>query len=322
MICRLVKTPSSLARKGVITTLICTAVNISFNDFGDLKRKSRKLCDKLFNKVLGTQKANPAFNFVDNEPIGSDYMIYNFHLIPSETSLQGYIGCRIITNGNIIRNIVLTLGKMHFGKTAASDISEASMENLYNSLKSVTVGKEPRGQKYVGNFVIYRILGQPSINVESWRLTVKGNVKRKMHFTYKDLMKMPSTRVVSDFHCVTGWSVRNVVWEGIPLKHFAELAVAMPTTKWVLISSIDGYTTVVPLNDFTSENALLALRINGSILQPEQGYPARVVIPHLYGWKGAKWVETFEFRENYVDGYWEALGYHVRGNVWLEERFQ
>ena len=85
---------------------------------------------------------------------------------------------------------------------------------------------------------------------------------------------------------------------------------------------VDGYTAPAPLEDALVEDAIVAYKINGKYLSVEQGFPARPFIPHLYGWKSAKWLNRIEFIRDYVDGYWEAYGYHERGNVWLEERFK
>lgn len=133
---------------------------------------------------------------------------------------------------------------------------------------------------------------------------------------------MPMRTIISDFHCVTGWSVKKVKWEGVPLRWLTLKAEVLSKAKWVYVYSLDGYTTIIPLEDFMNKDSLLVLRINDNVLSLEQGFPARIFIPHLYGWKGAKWVETIVFTDHYVDGYWETLGYHERGNVWNEERFK
>ncbi len=180
----------------------------------------------------------------------------------------------------------------------------------------------PPGQKAIPNFIIYRILGQPEVDLNSWRLRVGGYVSNPLTYTYNDLLEIADTSYVSDFHCVTGWSVRNVIWEGVSLRKLAAEAQPSRNVEWVYVRSLDKYTTVIPYEDFLDERGLLVLRINGKPLSLEQGFPARIFIPHLYGWKSAKWVTEIIFTEEYRDGYWEALGYHQRGNVWREERFK
>jgi DMSO/TMAO reductase YedYZ molybdopterin-dependent catalytic subunit len=121
---------------------------------------------------------------------------------------------------------------------------------------------------------------------------------------------------------VTKWSVKNVEWEGVQIRFLADKAGVKPVAKWVMFRCLDGYTAPVPIEDALMENAIIALKMNGEPLKLENGWPARPFIPYLYLWKSAKWLCTIEFIENYVDGYWEARGYHERGNVWLEERFK
>ncbi len=180
----------------------------------------------------------------------------------------------------------------------------------------------PRGQKIIAKPVIYAVKGFPKINLDKWKLEVKGLVEKPLKLSYADLESMATSRVESMFHCVTGWSLDKNVWEGVSLRLLAEKAGVKDNAWWVLVRGMDGYTTVVPLEDFLHPQSLLVLRINGEQLSMEQGFPARIFIPHLYGWKHAKWVKEIIFREDYVDGYWETLGYHERGNIWLEERFK
>ncbi|MGC8974961.1 MAG: sulfite oxidase-like oxidoreductase [Thermoprotei archaeon] len=180
----------------------------------------------------------------------------------------------------------------------------------------------PPGQRAIPNFIIYRILGQPEVDISSWRLRIEGDVGKLSTYTYEDLLRMTDTSYTSDFHCVTGWSVKNVKWEGVSLRRLVMEAQPLKNVKWVYVESLDKYTTVVPYEDFIDERSLLVLRINGRPLSLEQGFPARIFIPYLYGWKSAKWVTKIVFTREYRDGYWEALGYHQRGNVWKEERFK
>ncbi len=180
----------------------------------------------------------------------------------------------------------------------------------------------PPGQKYIPNFVIYTVLGRPKIDIQKYKLIIEGLVENKLSFTYEDLNNLPTIRITRDFHCVTGWSVKDVTWEGIPLKLFADRSKISEDVRWVYFVSIDGYTSVVSIKDFLTPDSILALKMNGSVLPLEHGYPARIIIPHLYGWKGAKWVYRIIFMDKYKDGYWEALGYNERGRVSREERFK
>jgi len=107
-----------------------------------------------------------------------------------------------------------------------------------------------------------------------------------------------------------------------PSKYSYKKAKPKPEAKCVYTRSLDGYTTIIHIEDFLSEDSLLVIKINDKLLSLEQGYPARIFIPHLYGWKGTKWVTEIRLLSKYVDGYWEMLGYHERGNVLFEERFK
>jgi hypothetical protein len=122
--------------------------------------------------------------------------------------------------------------------------------------------------------------------------------------------------------CVTTWSIRDVVWEGVAFREIAKLTGVKPDALWVMFHCVDGYTAPVPLEDAMVEDSLVATKMNGKPIPVQQGYPARPFIPHLYGWKSAKWLTGIEFLSEYQDGYWEAYSYHERGNIWDEERFK
>ena len=122
--------------------------------------------------------------------------------------------------------------------------------------------------------------------------------------------------------CVTTWSIKDVVWEGVAFRELAKLTGIKPEARWVMFHCADGYTAPVPLEDAMVEDSLIAFRMNGKPIPMQQGFPARPFIPHLYGWKSAKWLTQIEFLSEYQDGYWEAYSYHERGNIWNEERFK
>lgn len=180
----------------------------------------------------------------------------------------------------------------------------------------------PPGQKYVKRFIVYAELGVPNINIGEYKLIINGNVKNKLELTYEQLKSFSNYKLQTDFHCVTGWSVKDVVWDGVPFKYIIEKAQPFEDTKWVYFVSIDGYTSVVPYEDVKGDDALLAIYMNGQPLPREHGFPVRPIIAHLYGWKSAKWLSEIHFIKDYIDGYWEERGYHERGNVWEEERFK
>lgn len=180
----------------------------------------------------------------------------------------------------------------------------------------------PPGQVWGKRFVIYAALGIPRIDSDSWRLKIDGLVDNEKEYTYDGLTSLPQTGHVDPFFCVTRWSIRDVRWEGVPIKVLVDGAGVKPDAKWVMFHCADGYTAPVPLEEAVRDEALLAFRINGKPLSEEQGFPARTFFPRLYGWKSAKWVNRVELISGYQDGYWEKYGYHERGGVWEEERFK
>ncbi|MFN3621340.1 MAG: sulfite oxidase-like oxidoreductase [Nitrososphaerales archaeon] len=181
----------------------------------------------------------------------------------------------------------------------------------------------PMGQHYINRFIIYSALGIPNVDLQKWRLTIDGEVEQTLILTYNELLSQQIwCEVVRDFHCVTKWSVPSVKFGGVKLKDLALRAKPKPQSKYVLFGCLDGYTTTVPIEDAFSEDAIIVLKVDGQPLRAEQGFPARPFIPHLYAWKSAKWLHLIRFLREYVDGYWEARGYHERGNVWSEERFK
>jgi len=140
-----------------------------------------------------------------------------------------------------------------------------------------------------------------------------------------DLQAPPTFTMLSPFatqDCVTKWSIEKPLWEGVPIKYLADGAGVKPEAKWVMFHCADGYTAPIPVEDALLGDSIVAVKMNGRPLSAEQGFPARPFMPHLYGWKSAKWLTKIEFIREYADGYWEAYGYHERGDVYEEERFK
>ena len=180
----------------------------------------------------------------------------------------------------------------------------------------------PPGQKKASRFVIYAAEGIPFVKTDSWTLLVRGESSGGRRFTLEELYELGIEEKVLDFHCVTGWSVKNVRLEGVPLERLLSRAGINTGDGWLVAVSVKGYSTVIPLREALGSDALLVLKINGKPLTPEQGAPARIFVPRLYGWKSAKWLSEIIVFKEYIDGFWEALGYHERGRVEYEERFK
>lgn len=179
----------------------------------------------------------------------------------------------------------------------------------------------PPNQVWGKKFVIYAAMGIPIVDAKDWKLRVDGLVENPAEYTYEQLASMPQTSYVRSFHCVTRWSVKDVAWEGVPVRRLLAPAQVKPEARWVMFHCVDGYTTPVPLESI-DDDALVAFKANGKALSAEQGFPARPFMPNLYGWKSAKWLNRIELIPVYRDGYWEMYGYHERADVWEEERFK
>jgi len=182
-------------------------------------------------------------------------------------------------------------------------------------------GGLPPGQRLSRGFTVYAVEGVQRVEGSGWRLAVEGSVARPLTLGLEDLVAMGAAVEGGGFHCVTGWSVGGVEWGGVRLSSLLAAAGA-PREGWLAAVSSGGYVAVVPLEEAWRPEALLALYMDGRPLSREHGYPARLYLPRLYGWKHAKWVERLVVLGGYEDGYWEALGYHERGLASAEERFK
>jgi len=178
----------------------------------------------------------------------------------------------------------------------------------------------PRGQQWIDHVIEYAKLGIPKIDMKRWRLRVRGEIGNTLNLRLDELKSLASVEIVDDLHCVEGWSVKGIRWSGVPVIKIIDLARPKPSATYAMFRCADGYSTVAPLEDLTSRQALLATRMNGETLTVEAGRPVRLIITGLYAWKYAKWVSEMEFLDHYEPGYWESRGYHPRGDVWKEER--
>jgi len=188
--------------------------------------------------------------------------------------------------------------------------------------RSQHTDKLPKGQVWGKRYVIYSANGNQKVDAGKWSLKLSGLVSKPLELTYDEVSKMPMKKYVRSFHCVTRWSIENPSWEGVQIRMLAEMSMVRPEATWVMFRCHDGYTAPVPVEDALKEDSIVVLRMNEKPLLPEQGFPARPFLPHLYGWKSAKWLTEIEFIPEYRDGYWEMYGYHERANVWEEERFK
>jgi len=180
----------------------------------------------------------------------------------------------------------------------------------------------PPGQKDTGEgWPVLHYGSIPRVDLESWRFEAGGLVLSPVVFTWAEFMALPQTKVTSDIHCVTAWSKFDNVWEGVLATDLLERIPLNPDATDVMVHSYGGYTTNLPLADLRRENVLFAHSHNGQPLTKEHGWPLRLVVPHLYFWKSAKWVRGLVFMDREKPGFWEMYGYHIRGDPWKEERY-
>src|SRR5262245_56703216 len=164
--------------------------------------------------------------------------------------------------------------------------------------------------------------GPPEIDLSKWEFEVSGLVATPMKWTWKEFQSLPRVKVKSDFHCVTRWSRLDNEWEGVSAREIIQRVGVSEMTNYVLLHAYhQGWTTNMHLADFSAEAVLFSHTHDGHPLSLDHGGPLRLVVPRLYAWKSAKWVRGVEFLEHDQAGYWEELGYHMRGDPWTEERF-
>lgn len=161
----------------------------------------------------------------------------------------------------------------------------------------------------------------PTFDPKSWDFRIFGEVEEEIVLSYDAFMALPMARIVSDIHCVTGWSKLDNVWEGVSTREVVKLAALRPEAKFVMVHAENGYTANVALEDFLGDDVLFAHRHGGKPLTPEHGWPLRLVLPGLYFWKSAKWVRGIEFMRENRSGYWEKRGYNMWGDPWKNQRY-
>ncbi|MEO5720640.1 MAG: sulfite oxidase-like oxidoreductase [Chthoniobacterales bacterium] len=179
----------------------------------------------------------------------------------------------------------------------------------------------PPGQHLTPGFPVLDLGIKPEVPLTEWRLEIGGAVAQPKTFTWEEFNALPQFEDVSDFHCVTTWSKFDVQWNGVAFFTLAELVQPKPEAQHVLFTSYDGYTTNVRLYDMMDDDVLIATKYDGKPLPRDHGGPARVIIPKLYAWKGAKFIRQIEFAAEDKLGFWEVRGYSNTADPWTEDRF-
>jgi len=179
----------------------------------------------------------------------------------------------------------------------------------------------PPGQYSTERFPVLHVGDVPEFAPGEWTLTIDGLVNRPFTLDLDELRSLPATTVTVDIHCVTKWSRFDMEWTGVRVRDLFARAGVSPQATHVLEHAEHGYTTNVPLADITTDDALVAYAYDGHDIEGEHGGPVRIVIPHLYFWKSAKWVRRLELLDHDQPGFWEQNGYHMYGDPFREQRF-
>jgi DMSO/TMAO reductase YedYZ molybdopterin-dependent catalytic subunit len=179
----------------------------------------------------------------------------------------------------------------------------------------------PPGQHLTQDWPVLDLGITPNIPRERWRLDVYGAVETPLFWDFGQLSAQPQSTFISDIHCVTTWSRYDNQWEGLSTRALLDTCQPKPDARFVVLESHDGYTTNLSLEDFAAEDALLAHSWQGSPIERDHGGPVRMIVPHLYFWKSAKWLQRIQFVSDDKPGYWEVRGYHNRGDPWQEQRY-
>ena len=196
---------------------------------------------------------------------------------------------------------------------------DRNRENLVK--QGIDPARLPPGQYTTDRFPVLHVGDIPDYEPGQWDLTIHGLVATPLTIGFDELVAMPSVTPTFDIHCVTKWSKFDTTWTGVRVRDLFALAGVQPEATHVMEHAEFGYTTNIPLADITTDDAIIAYAFDGRPIEDEHGGPVRVVVPHLYFWKSAKWVRSLELIAGDSPGFWEQNGYHMYGDPFREQRF-
>jgi DMSO/TMAO reductase YedYZ molybdopterin-dependent catalytic subunit len=177
----------------------------------------------------------------------------------------------------------------------------------------------PPGQYLTRDFPVLSAGPTPRVDLDRWEFTIVTEVGVRKSWRWPELLALPSETVTVDLHCVTKWSKLGTDWQGVSLDTL--LSEVDSAADYAFVHSYGGYTTNLPVQDLRDGQAWIAYRYDGTDLAPAHGGPARLLVPHLYLWKSAKWVRAIELSHEDTPGFWETAGYHNYGDPWREQRY-
>jgi DMSO/TMAO reductase YedYZ molybdopterin-dependent catalytic subunit len=186
--------------------------------------------------------------------------------------------------------------------------------------EDVDPSRVPPGQYVTRDFPVLSAGPTPHTPPADWSFTIEGEVAEPVSWSWEEFLALPSETITTDIHCVTKWSKLDTVWTGVPVNEM--LADVRSDAGYLSAFSDGGYTTNLALDDVTNGRAWIVYEFGGEPLEPEHGGPARLLVPHLYFWKSAKWVRGLRLMLDDEPGFWETYGYHNHGDPWLEQRYQ
>ena len=179
----------------------------------------------------------------------------------------------------------------------------------------------PPGQHVTNDFPVLSAGPTPRVALEQWTFSIEGLVRAPVKWTWQQFLQLPSGMFTVDISCVTKWTKLDTNWKGVSLDTLLAHVELDRKAMFLTAFSFDGYTTNLPITDVVNGQAFVAYEYDGKPLAPEHGGPARLVVPHLYFWKSAKWVRGLRLMEKDKAGFWESAGYHIHGDPWKEERY-
>jgi DMSO/TMAO reductase YedYZ molybdopterin-dependent catalytic subunit len=177
----------------------------------------------------------------------------------------------------------------------------------------------PPGQYLTEDFPVLSAGPTPRVDTDKWQFSIVTDIGQRREWSWSQLQMLPSEAITVDLHCVTKWSKLHTPWRGVSLDTL--FANVESVADYALVHSFGGYTTNLPVADLLDGQAWIAYEYDGEPLEPEHGGPARLLVPHLYLWKSAKWVRAIELTHTDQPGFWETAGYHNYGDPWREQRY-
>lgn len=194
-------------------------------------------------------------------------------------------------------------------------------ESIIVSPDTKKENRVPPGQHLVDGWPTLQYGGVRRLDASSWSFRIFGLVDEEKTLSFGEFMSLPMVKVFSDIHCVTSWSKLDNLWEGVSTKAIMGLVRVSPEARFVVVHAPGGFSTNLSLDDFLQDDVIFAVKHDGKVLDPDHGYPVRLVVPRLYFWKSAKWANGLEFVAEDRPGFWESHGYHNHGDPWTEERY-